>query len=187
MNKYLAISLMIVYFIVGIGIGFYMTPEYAAMQQENKSSMMDLGAADKNVDLRYIDGMIAHHMSAIYMLEQAQHNTKRGEVHKLAEAVIAADKKGIEELYALKREWYGNNRKVTNFQKVNLGKADEKFDLRLLNALIAHHEEAIDVARQVQTKSTRTETLQIASDVDASLSENMETLKKWREEWYGIK
>lgn len=178
---------MIVTFLLGIGTGFFLTPEYAVMQKARNSGMVELGAADAYIDLRYIDNMIAHHMSAIYMLEQAQQQSSRKEIKELASTVIALDTKGIEELYAYKKAWYGNTRQIIRFNKVNLGKSDATFDLRLINALIAHHIEAINSAREIQTKSTRSEILSLADGVITLLSGNMQLLKEWRQAWYGIK
>jgi len=185
MNKALATSLIIIALVVGLATGFFLTPEYATMREEKAAGMMELGKADSFVDLRYIDGMIAHHKAAIFMSQQAVSKTRRPEVKTLSQAIITADEKGIADLYLLKKEWYQNSREVTKFNKVNLGEGDDKFDLRFINAMLEHHMEAIDVAKDVRTKSTRTETLNIADTVITSLSENAEVLEGWRASWYG--
>lgn len=186
MNKYAAISLSIVMFLLGIGAGYALTPEYSQAMAEKKAGSMELGAADRYVDLRYVDGMIAHHLNAIYMLKQAHSQSKRPEIISLANTVIAADEQGIEQLYNYKKQWYNDTKQITKYDKVNLGPGDEKFDLRLLNALIAHHDEAIAKAKEIQTKSNRAEVLTLASTVAQSLNENKQTLLEWRNNWYGI-
>ena len=40
MNKYLVASLLIITLLIGIGIGFFLTPEYAVMKN-NKESDID--------------------------------------------------------------------------------------------------------------------------------------------------
>ncbi len=187
MNKSLATALIIIAYLIGIGFGFYLTPEYAAMEQERKSPMMDLGKADRNLDLRFVNGMIAHHQSAIYMSEQAIRNSQRGEIKDLSDLIIKIDREGIERLYAWKKRWYNNSEKIVKFQKVNLGSADEQFDLRFLNAMIIHHEEAIIVAKEVMTKSYRSEVLNEANSVITLLLNNTKQLKQWREVWYRVK
>ncbi|HYD34645.1 MAG TPA: DUF305 domain-containing protein [Vitreimonas sp.] len=187
MSKSLLITTSLVVFFLGMGVGYALTPEYAMMRADRQAPMMELGQADRYLDLRYIDGMIAHHLSAIHMLEQAQQQTQRPEIKDLATAVIAADKAGIDQLYAYKKEWYNNTRQVTRYQKINLGSNDGKFELRLLNALLEHHAEAITVAQDVRTKSHRTEVLNVADEVISTLTANATQLKTWREAWYGIK
>jgi uncharacterized protein (DUF305 family) len=185
MPKGLNLALIIVALLVGMAGGYWLTPEYQAQNIQMKKSH-SLGVADQWIDLRYVDGMIAHHLSAIYMLEQAQQYSQRPEIKELATAVIAADKAGIEKLYAQKREWYSNTRQITTYTKTNLGTNDGKFDLRLLNALLIHHEEAIATAQEISTKSTRNEVLNTADEVTRALSANATQLKAWRKEWYGL-
>lgn len=185
MKKISNIGILLVILLIGVGIGYWLTPEYK-MQDIRVKSSHDLGIADQWVDLRYIDNMIAHHLSAMYLLEQAQQQTDRNEIKELAQAVITADKKGIETLYAQKLEWYSNDRQVTQFNKTNVGTKDDKFDLRLINALLIHHQEAIDSAKDISSKSVRNEVLNTASEVTASLTANAEQLRQWRKEWYGI-
>lgn len=185
MSKTLQSSLFLIIFLSGMGVGYFLTPEYQAQDAKMKKTH-ELGQADQWVDLRYTDNMIAHHLAAIYLLEQALAKTDRPEIKDLATAVIAADKLGIEKLYANKQAWYGNNRQIVEFNKVNLGDKDDKFDLRLLNALLIHHEEAINAAMEISTKSVRTEVLNLADGVNQSLTENSKQLKTWRKDWYGI-
>lgn len=188
MNNNLVVSMIVVAFILGLGGGYVLTPEYANMSSERQSGMMEmeLGKPDRFIDQRYLNGMIAHHQSAIFMLEQAQEKSTRPEIQNLADAIIEVDTKDIEKLYSYKQEWYGDSSKVTDFREVNLGDGDDKFDLRLLNALLIHHDEAIAQAMEIQSKSTRTETLNIASNVINTLSANADQLRAWRKEWYGI-
>lgn len=185
MSKSINLGILLVTLLIGVAIGYWLTPEYQIQNTQMKKTH-DLGVADQWVDLRYIDNMIAHHLSAIYLLEQAQQQSDRQEIKALAEAVIASDKIGIETLYAQKLDWYDNDRQVTEFNKTNLGTRDEKFDLRLINALLIHHQEAIDAAKDISSKSVRNEVLNTASEVTVSLTDNAEQLIQWRKEWYGI-
>ncbi len=185
MSRGFLLGIVTVTFIFGMAAGYWLTPEYQRQNVAMKGAH-ELGAADQWVDLRYIDGMIAHHLSAIFILEQVQQQSQRPEMKQLAQAVIAADTAGIEQLYAIKKEWYSDTRKITSFKKVNLGSADDTFDLRAVNALIAHHEEAIDKADEVSTKSVRSETLDVANEVQSSLTASKQQLEQWRKEWYGI-
>lgn len=186
MNQSQPIAYIVIALLVGIGIGFSVTPEYAQMKTEKQNAMMDIGKADKYVDLRFIDGMISHHLAAIYLANQAKEQSKRPEVLALSNNIISVDTEGIAKLYEQKKSWFGNTKQITQFSKVQLGSADTQFDLRFINALVAHHEEAIVVAREMQTKSTRSEVLNVAGDVITGLSDGINTLETWRGQWYGI-
>lgn len=183
MSKFLIISLIIVAFVIGIGLGYLIAPEYAMASSEAKQ-MADLGKADKYVDLRYINAMIAHHRGAMILAQQVKEKSKRPQIIKLAEDILAGEPKAIDELYQWKKEWYRDTRKVNDTAVPNLGGYDENFDLRFLNALIAHHEEGVIMAKEIQVKSTRAEILSNADAVIQFLNEGLQTLKEWRTEWY---
>ncbi len=185
MNKHLVVGVVIVSLLVGIGIGYALTPEYAVMRSDKANGMVELGAADRYVDLRYTDNMIAHHQAAIYLLDQVKKQSKRPELLSLADTVIPADTKDIETLYGYKKEWYNNAKKVTIYQKIQLGSADDTFDLRFLNSMIEHHEEAIASAKEIRTKSARNEILSLADSVIQTLGKSRDQLVNWRTEWYG--
>ena len=186
LSPQLVTSLLVITFLVGVMSGFFFTPEYVVMKDEEKKPMMDLGKTDRYLDLRYVDGLIAHHMSAIHMSEQALLHSTRPEIRSLAQTIIDLDTKGIQQLYANKKEWYGDTRQIEKFQKINLGNPDEKFDLRFLNSMITHHEQAIEMAHDVKTKSMRTEVLNTADEVLSILVPNLDQLQAWRKEWFGV-
>lgn len=170
--------------LVGALIGYSLTPEYR-LSMYDKSSM-DLGRADRSLDKRYIDAMAAHHRGAMLLAEQASESAKRTEIKDLAKDILAGEPKLIDELYSWKEDWYGDSRKARDPIVANLGPSDEKFDLRFLNALIAHHEAGIEMTREARTKSSRAKVLDNADAVEAFLTKTLETFKTWRLEWYNV-
>ncbi len=182
-SRFLIISLVIVAFILGIGTGYLITPQYSMSKYES-TQMTDLGKADKYVDLRYLNTMIAHHRGAILLAEQARDKTKRTEIKQLAEDILVSEPEAIDELYQWKKEWYRDNKKVSDKIVPNLGEYDENFDLRFLNALIAHHEEGVAMANEIKLKSTRNQVLNNADAVIDFLTGGLKMLTKWRTEWY---
>lgn len=187
MNKSLLVACAAIIFIIGVGTGYFLTPEYGYDQTMAKSAMKPLGKADRFLDKRYLEGVISHHLSAIDMAKQALQNSKRSEVIDLSKTIIDLDTKAIESLNKYRISWYSDSRPITNFNKTNLGTSDDNFDLRFLNALIAHHIEAIETAKEVKGKSTRNEILDLSDDISQFLSSNLINLKKWREDWYKVK
>lgn len=185
MRQTLYFSLSIIILVFGIAIGYAISPTYSAMSSEKQSKSMDLGRADNKVDLRYIDGMIAHHLNAIYLAKQGE-QSHRKEIRDLSASIIVADEQGIKDLYAQKNKMYNDSRVISEYEKINLGELNDTFDLRFLNALIAHHEDAIRVAKELRTKSKHTETLDVANTVIMNLSTGIQTLTTWRRDWYGI-
>jgi uncharacterized protein (DUF305 family) len=183
MSKYLSISLIIVSLILGIGIGYMLSPQYSMV---NTQMAMDLGKADRYIDLRYLNAMASHHQGAIELAKQVREQTKRTEIRELADAIIAGEPKLIATLQDWKQAWYGDRSEVVQPEVVNLGSYDEKLDLRFLNALIAHHQAGIEMAKEIQLKSSRNEVLNDAQAVQQFLTNSTKTLEQWRTTWYQL-
>jgi uncharacterized protein (DUF305 family) len=187
MKKYhytFAVSCLIVGFLIGMGYGYYLTPEYKAQMYERAS--MSLGPADRLYDLRYLNAMIAHHRGAVLLAQQLQAHTQRKELQSLAADILKNEPALIKELYMWKKEWYTDTRTVRDMVVPNLGTADETFDLRFLNALIAHHEAGIAMTRETHAKSSRSEILNNANAVEQFLLNGIDMVKSMRKNWYGI-
>ncbi|HQV65023.1 MAG TPA: DUF305 domain-containing protein [Candidatus Paceibacterota bacterium] len=180
----LAISLMIITGIIGVVIGYSITPDYQAGMYDKTA--MDFGRPDRTLDLRYINTMIAHHRGAMLLAEQVSIQTQRQEMKDLSAMILKDEPPAIDELYAWKKQWYGDTKKVKDPIVANLGNYDEKFDLRFLNALIAHHEMGLVMTDEIKTKSSRTEILNNADAVDTFLTTTLKLFKDWRVQWYNI-
>ncbi len=182
-STYLSISLIVIGFIIGIGVGYSFTPQYSLSMYDK--STMDLGRPDKWIDLRYINAMIAHHRGAMLVAKQAE-ISERPEVQTLAQEIQKNEPAAIEELYKWKKDWYGDTKKVADPIVPNLGTYNETFDLRFLNAAISHHENGILMTKEIRLKSTRNEVLDNANAVEKFLTESSSMLKEWRKSWYNI-
>lgn len=177
----LTVSLMIVAGIIGVGIGYYLTPQYALTMYDK--NVMSLGTSDRWLDLRYINAMIAHHRGAILIAKQAE-LSQRAEVRDLAREIQKNEPPLIDELYAWKKEWYGDTKRVADPAVSHLGSYNKTFDLRFLNALISHHESGILMTKEVRTKSSRSEVLDNADAVEAFLTSTGKMLRERRKNWY---
>lgn len=181
---YLALGLVVTGTVLGMAFGYYITPEYRLSMYEKNN--MSLGQADRTFDLRYINAMIAHHRGAMLLAEQLSKNTSRPEMKTLAQNILVDEPKAIDELYTWKKEWYSDTKTVRDPIVANLGPADEKFDLRFLNAIIAHHEAGIVMTKETREKSSRAEILNNADAVEVFLTNGITTLKGIRSSWYNI-
>lgn len=183
----LATSFMVVSFIVGLLGGYYISPTY--QQTMYMKEGMGLGPVNRFIDLKYINAMAAHHRGAILLAKQVVGKSERVEVQNLIADILQNEPTLIEELYQWKRSWFNDNRTVVDPVVTNLGAGtvDDTLDLRFLNALIAHHQAGIDMAQEIRTKSSRKEILDNADAVETFLTNSLQTLKAWREQWYEIK
>lgn len=181
----LTLSLTICAFVIGVTTGYFFSPSYQITMNEPQT--MGFGNADRFVDLRYIDQMAAHHRGAMLLAGQIQQKTQRQEIKDLAADILKNEPPLIEELYTWKKDWYKDTRRIKDPIVANLGPADDKTDLRFLNALIAHHSDGIAMTKEIRTKSSRADVLNNADAVENFLTTTSVTLKNWREQWYGVK
>ncbi len=169
------------------------------------SMNMDLGPADADYDLRFVDAMIPHHEGAVVMAKEVLQKSQRPEMKKLAEAIIKAQTKEIAEMKQWRTAWYpkapitpmawhapmghmmamSEDQKKSMMMSMDLGAADAEFDLRFLDAMIPHHEGALVMAKDVLTKSKRPEMQQLAKNILLSQQQEIDQMKQWRQAWYG--
>jgi uncharacterized protein (DUF305 family) len=74
------------------GMGMMMGPQQLANQ--------------KPFDAAFIDAMIPHHQSAIYMAQVASEKSKIPEIKELAQNIMSAQKREIEQMKRWREQWY---------------------------------------------------------------------------------
>ncbi|CAD5981038.1 hypothetical protein PCC9214_04740 [Planktothrix tepida] len=169
-----------------------------SMMSGNHGMMMDLGPADVEYDLRFIDAMIPHHQGAINMAQQVLQKSTRPEVKKLAEDIIKAQEKEIAQMQQWRKTWYpqakdaiayhaamGHSMPMSSQQMdsmmmmADLGAADSGFDQRFFTAMIPHHQGALIMAKDAQTKSKRSEIQQLAQAILTSQEAEIKLMQQW--------
>jgi uncharacterized protein (DUF305 family) len=166
---------------------------------------MDLGPKDEAFDLRFIDAMIPHHEGAVDMAEEALQKSKRPEIQQLAQSIIAAQDQEIAQMREWRKTWYptmaetpmmyhaemghmmpmSDEMRMSMMMSGDLGAADNQFDLRFIDAMIPHHQGAIDMANQALEKSDRPEIKQLAQDIISSQQKEIDQMQQWKQQWYG--
>ena len=170
----------------------------------NHLMTMDLGPADANFDLRFIDAMIPHHQGAVEMAKEAQVKSKRPEIKKLADNIIKSQNQEITQMKQWRQAWYpkvgdkpmaydsqmghmmemSSDQMQTMMMSQNLGAADADFDLRFINAMIPHHEGAVTMGQDALSKSKRPEIKKLAQEIVKAQEVEIKQMQKWRKAWY---
>lgn len=163
----------------------------------------DLGPADADYDLRFIDAMTPHHEGALVMANEVLKKSSRPELKTLATAILKAQSTEIAQLKQWRKDWYpkasaqpvawhgqmGHMMPMTAEQMsamrmdMDLGAADATFDLRFIDAMIPHHEGAIVMAKDLLAKSKRPEMKKLAQDILSSQQAEIDQMKGWRKSW----
>ncbi len=180
------------------------TPQMNHDGMMNHSMVMDLGVADTNYDLRYIDAMTLHHLGGVEMAKEALQKSQHPEIKRLAEDIIRTQNKEIAEMKQWRQAWYpqaenkpmaydaktGQMMEMPSDQMKNmmmsmdLGSTDANFDLRFLNAMILHHEGAIAMAKDALKNSKRPRIKEVSQDISRSQQVEVQQMKQWRKAWY---
>lgn len=165
---------------------------------------MDLGPADADYDLRFIDAMILHHQGAIDMAREVLSKSQRAEMKTLAQNIISAQEREINQMKQWRTAWYPNagdtpmayhaqmghmmamspEQMQAMMMSGDLGDADAEFDLRFINAMIPHHEGALVMAQDVLNKSKRPEMQQLGQEIVRTQQQEIDQMKQWRKAWY---
>ncbi len=177
------------------------------MKQGGMTHNMDVGPADANYDLRFLDSMIPHHQGALVMAQEVLTKSKRPELIKLAKKIISDQSKEITQMQQWRKQWYpqasatpvmwhsemSHEMPMTTAYKemmqmnMSLGKADAGFDKRFLDAMIPHHQGAVTMAKDALQKSQRPELQKYVKSIITSQQEEIDTMTQWRNQWYPTK
>lgn len=164
-------------------------------------------AAD--LDQAFIDMMVPHHESAVQMAMVAQERAEHDELRTLADEIIVAQDAEIAQLKQWRAAWFGSD-DTPSMDAMPLmpgmsmpgmeghameGTMDmtadieelrtaEPFDLAFIDAMIVHHESAIEAAEIIQDATQRSELQTLAADIIEAQQREIEQMETWRQEWY---
>ncbi len=168
------------------------------------SMSMNLGPADAEYDLRYIDAMVLHHQGAIDMAQEAKAKSNRAEIQELADEIIAAQNQEIQQLQEWRKAWYpdaaetpvaysaemGHTMAMTPEQAAamtmssDLGATGDEVDLAFIDGMIPHHEGALVMAEDALQKSSRPEIKALSEEIIEAQRQEIEQMQAWRQDWY---
>jgi uncharacterized protein (DUF305 family) len=174
------------------------------MKQGGMKHNMDVGPADANYDLRFLDSMIPHHQGALVMAKDVLTKSKRPELIKLAKTIISDQKQEIAQMQKWRKQWYPKasatpmmwhaamngemamtaEHKQMMQMNMSLGKADAGFDRRFLDAMIPHHQGAVTMGKDALEKSKRPEMQKLAKNIISSQQKEIDMMTEWRNKWY---
>jgi uncharacterized protein (DUF305 family) len=67
---------------------------------------MDLGKADAEFDLRFLNAMIPHHEGALMMAQDVLDKSQRPEMKQLAENILTSQQQEIAQMKQWRQAWY---------------------------------------------------------------------------------
>lgn len=138
-------------------------------------------------DAGFIDMMIPHHQSAIDVSKEAMLKGEHVEIRELAQRIITAQQAEIDQLEAWRRAWYpGLPAARETAMPMGMALSPEStvsFDGRFIDAMIPHHEGAIDMATRALAAAEHAEIRDLAARIVASQQAEIDQMKAWRAQW----
>src|SRR5919112_9701 len=149
----------------------------------------------KYSDERFIDAMVPHHQGAIEMAKVALKHAEHEEIIQLSQNIISSQQAEIEELKSIKQEEFGTSNvpmEMSPEQMRGMGMmmdsqqlANQKpFDEAFIDAMIPHHQSAIEMARAALENSDIPKIKELAQNIISAQQREIEQMKQWRKEWY---
>ena len=181
--------------IVGIGVGYTLRGTNAAIPTGNH--MMSQGSMmGQNIDQHFIVQMIPHHEGAIEMAKIALERSKRPEIISLANGIIEAQQKEINDMSGWYKAWYGTTVPPGGMGGMHMGSMEgdtavlagtsaSEFDREFIEQMIPHHEMAIMMAQMLQASTQRAEMKELADNIITSQSREIDMMRSWLKSWYG--
>ena len=144
-------------------------------------------------DVQFIDGMIVHHQGAITMATEATTAASRPEVKQLAATIVTTQDPEITQLQGWRTQWYANEAQTTATMLESMGMGNmmiahdpaKDFDQRFLEAMIAHHRGAVQMAETIKATATHPEIRTFAEKVITDQTAEITQMEGWIKEWYG--
>lgn len=170
------------------------------------------GGSAAPFDQQFIDMMVPHHQGAVEMAKIAQQRGERPEIKQMAEAIIRSQDAEIRQMKEWRKAWYGSDQTppmskmpmvpgmsggsmpghsmgagATMDMAADVAKlrsAPVPFDRAFIDAMIPHHQSAIDAAKAAETRAQKAEIKTLAKQIMADQQREIEQMQQWRRSWF---
>ena len=124
----------------------------------------------KDFDIAFLSQMIVHHQAAVDMAKKALSLNTKPQTKELAQKIIDDQTKEIAQMTGWLKEWY---QAEPSSEQQNLVRDDMKAmmempidsDRKFLEAMIPHHQGAIEMSELAATRSDKTELKNMAAQI----------------------
>ena len=170
----------------------------AAPQQEQRPATEQMA-----FDQIFIDNVIEHHQqgekAGRIAIDRAQH----AELKSMAQEKIATDEAQVAQLKEWRRAWYGlGDSPVAVFSKaeseqlpgasstkemaahLDMLKSADPFDLAFIDAMIPHHQGAVEMAKAALDRAQHPEIKSLAATIARDEGKAIDMMREWRDAWY---
>lgn len=153
-------------------------------------------AYDIRDDLQYMDTMVPHHQLAIDMAKIALKRASHGEINGLSMDIIIQQQDEIRRMLLWRSTFYpdaptplpGNAALPPHMPGMDVDlkalEASRDFDRDFINAMLPHHETAIEMSQAAMPNLKHLEVRDFAHDVITVQQLEIDRMLLWRQEWF---
>jgi len=164
-----------------------------------KTEGSSLTEPGNEVDELFINMMVPHHQGAVEMAKIALERSGSAEILEMANDIISSQEAEITQLKDWKKQWYGSSETpsmqvmpvMSGGHPMNMQAdvdalkiAQEPFDLAFIDAMVPHHQSAIDNALMVIDSAVHPEIRELARKIIEAQKKEIDQMMNWRQKWY---
>lgn len=179
------IMLSITVLMLLVACGASATSDTASMDHADH----DMAAtSDQPYDLLFLDSMIVHHQGAIDMAQEALAKAEHAELKSFAQNVIMQQDGEITQMRVWRAKWYPDAAESSglgmHMGDMQVASDDAtSYDVRWIDAMISHHQGAIDMANDALKKSQNPDIINLCNAIIQAQSAEITQLQTWRAQW----
>lgn len=171
----------------------------------SNSNSMTMPTETGPLDQQFIDMMVPHHQAAVKMAKIAQMRGEHPEVKTLAGNILMSQSSEITQMMNWRKSWYGSDQTpLMDKMPMLAGMPDSDitamahmmtdmqnlltatpFDKAFLQAMLPHHQSAVDAAKIVQMKGDHPEIKTLAGTIITDQNKEIAQMQGWLKMWYG--
>ena len=154
-------------------------------------------ASNQPYELRFFDTMAMHHQQAIEMAKMAEMQAIHPELKQLAAKMHKDQDKEIAEMRSHREQHFAGKPEAMDMSMPGMASMPsmdmsmlktakgEEFDRHFIEMMISHHQAAVTMAENAQSKSTMPMVKQMAEKMAEAQKKEIEQLKSWQAAWFG--
>jgi uncharacterized protein (DUF305 family) len=194
--------------LIGAVLALLIIPRWGGFMGYGNNSMMGFGGMRAGsqmmgqIDSHFIEQMIPHHEDAITMAKLALTRAEHGEIKTLGNNIIQSQSAEIDQMKKWYALWFGQEVGGTKSAVGHGGgmmmsggmmgnETDAKtlenakpFDKEFIKEMIPHHQMAVMMAQMLARSTSRPEMKQLAEDIIAAQTKEINEMREWYNTWY---
>lgn len=148
--------------------------------------------AEARFEIKFMEGMIDHHMMAVMMSQLCQERAVHEELKALCGEMEEAQTAEIAQMQTWLKDWYGitYEPQMTRGMERQMEKlaslSGAAFEIKFMQMMTEHHEKAVKEGERCVERASHPELIEFCHDIVETQTEEIQTMQTWLGTWYGV-